>query len=107
MVSALAALVGGSSTAADPVTATRAALEKAKTQAANQPRASMIAREDYLRRQEIVDVRLSPDGRHLSFLRRGEKGVDVMWSSPVCSAARLPGQETAPACGSLTSKVSP
>jgi dipeptidyl aminopeptidase/acylaminoacyl peptidase len=78
MVSALAALVGGSSTAADPVTATRAALEKAKTQAANQPRASMIAREDYLRRQEIVDVRLSPDGRHLSFLRRGEKGVDVM-----------------------------
>jgi len=80
-VLALAVLLGASSTAAqvtDPVTATRTALQKAKAQAANKPRASLIARETYLRRAEIVDVRLSPDGRHLSFLRRSEPGVDVM-----------------------------
>ena len=77
LVVALAALLGASA-AADPVTATRIALQKAKTEAAKQPRASLITRETYLHRQEIVDVRLSPDGRHLSFLRRGEKGVDVM-----------------------------
>lgn len=78
VVLALAVLLGASSTAADPVTATRIALQKAKTQAANQPRASLIARETYLRRPEIGEVRLSPDGRHLSFLRRGEQGLDVM-----------------------------
>src|SRR5207244_13360003 len=78
LVLALAALLGASRTAADPVTATRMALQEAKTQAANQPRASLVARETYLRRPEIHEVRLSPDGRHLSFLRRSEQGVDVM-----------------------------
>ena len=73
--------LGASSTSAqatDPVTATRTALRKAKAHAAKQPRASMMPREAYLRRPDILDVRLSPDGRHLSFLRRGEKGVDLM-----------------------------
>jgi dienelactone hydrolase len=31
-----------------------------------------------VRRATIVDVRLSPNGRHLSYLRRTERGVDVM-----------------------------
>ena len=81
LVLALAARLGASSAAAqvtDAVSATRIALHEAMTQAANQPRDSLIARETYLRRQEIVDVRLSPDGRHLSFLRRSEQGLDVM-----------------------------
>jgi dipeptidyl aminopeptidase/acylaminoacyl peptidase len=64
--------------AADPVAATRIALQKAKTQAAKQPRAAVIARETYLSRQRIVEVRLSPDGRQLSFLERGDKGFNVM-----------------------------
>ena len=81
VVMALVAFLSASSTAAqviDPVNATRTALNEAKTQAANQPRAALHAREAYLRRAKNIDVRLSPDGRHLSFLHRGEKGVDVM-----------------------------
>ena len=81
VVVVLVVLPGGSRTTAqlsDPVRATRDALQEAKTQAANQPRASLHARETYLRRAEIIDVRLAPDGRYLSFLRRGEKGIDVM-----------------------------
>lgn len=38
----------------------------------------MTPRETFLLTREILDVRLSPDGRHLSFLRRHESGVDVM-----------------------------
>ena len=100
LVVALAALLGASSAAADPVTATRSALQKAKAQAAKQPRASLIAREAYLRRGEIGEVRLSPDGRHLSFLRRSERGVDVMLQdvsggAPTRIAAGLQRAETA------------
>lgn len=62
----------------DPITATQAVLRMAKAQAVKQPRALLIARENYLRSQEIDDVRLSPDGRRVSFLRHGERGVDVM-----------------------------
>lgn len=87
LVLALPALLGASGTAGDPVTATRTALRKAKTQAANRPRASLIPRASYLRRPEIGEVRLSPDGRRVSFLRRGEKGVDVMLQD-VASGAR-------------------
>jgi dienelactone hydrolase len=80
-VLALAALLPAPSTAAqttDPVTATRTALQAAKTEAANQPRPALVSRETYLRQPEIVDVRLSPDGRHLSFLRRSGQGLDLM-----------------------------
>lgn len=90
-VVAMSALLGASMAGAqvtDPVTATRSALQKAKTQAAKQPRASIVSRETYLRRPEIVDVRLSPDGRHLSFLRRNDRGVDVMLQN-VSSGAQM------------------
>jgi dipeptidyl aminopeptidase/acylaminoacyl peptidase len=62
----------------DPVTTTRESLQEAKAQAAKQPRASLHDRETYLRHAEIVDVRLAPNGRYLSFLRRGQAGFDVM-----------------------------
>jgi dipeptidyl aminopeptidase/acylaminoacyl peptidase len=79
-VLALAALLGISSAAAaqDPVTATRTALQKAKRQTAQRTRAPLIARETFLQRSDIGDVRLSPDGRHVSFIRRSEKGIDVI-----------------------------
>ncbi len=67
--------------ATDPVTATQIVLREAKTRAASQPRAELIDRESYLRRAEIIDVRLSPDGRYLSFVRRGEKGLEVILQS--------------------------
>ncbi len=78
---AWAVVLGTSSAAAqetDQVTTTRVALQRAKIESAKQPRAALIPRETYLLRQKIVDVRLSPDGRYVSFLRRGEKGVEVM-----------------------------
>lgn len=78
LVLALALLLGASGTVADPVTATRIALQKAKREAANQPRASLIARETYLRQSERREVRLSPDGRHVSFLLVSAQGADVM-----------------------------
>jgi hypothetical protein len=62
----------------DLVITTLTILEEAKTQAANQPRALLLERGIYLRRPQVMDVRLSPDGRTLSFLRRGEKGEDLM-----------------------------
>jgi dipeptidyl aminopeptidase/acylaminoacyl peptidase len=62
----------------DPVSATRDVLRKAMAQAANQPRAAPHDRETYLRHAEIVDVRLAPNGRYLSFLRRGQAGFDVI-----------------------------
>ncbi|HEX6066555.1 MAG TPA: prolyl oligopeptidase family serine peptidase, partial [Longimicrobiales bacterium] len=67
--------------------ATAQDLQKAKTQAANASRAPLITRAALMRRPEIVDVRLSPDGRHLSFVRRGDKGLDVVVQS-VASGAR-------------------
>ena len=78
LVLTLSALLGASSTAVDPVTATRIALGKAKTEALRQPRAPLMPRESYLRRAENVDVRLSPKGRLVSYLRRGERGVELM-----------------------------
>ena len=71
-------LLGASGASEDTVAATRVALRKAKIQAARQPRAPLIARENFLRRAEIVDVRLSPDGRFVSFIRRNGNGVDLM-----------------------------
>jgi len=74
------ALLSASRTASqetDPVATTRITLRNAKTQATKQPRPSLVSREAYFRRREIVDVRLSPDGRHLSFLRRTDKGLDL------------------------------
>ncbi|MGQ0551681.1 MAG: prolyl oligopeptidase family serine peptidase [Planctomycetota bacterium] len=65
-------------TSGDPVVVTRLALQAAKTKAAAQPRAPLIAREEFLRFQEIVDVRLSPDGRYVSFFRRTEQSVDLI-----------------------------
>lgn len=62
----------------DPVSATREALQQAKAQAAKQPRAALNDRKNYLRHAEIVDVQLAPNGRYLSFLRRGQAGFDVM-----------------------------
>ncbi|HZM00952.1 MAG TPA: prolyl oligopeptidase family serine peptidase [Planctomycetota bacterium] len=75
---ALVAQLGDSSATSDPVSATRASLQAAKAEAASRPRAALFPRESYLRRTEIVDVRLSPDGRSLSFIRRSERGLDVM-----------------------------
>ena len=59
-------------------TASAQDLQKAKAQAAKAPRAPLITREAFMRRQEIVDVRLSPDGRYISFVRRADKGLDVV-----------------------------
>ena len=42
------------------------------------PRAPTAARAEYLRRSEIGDVRLAPDGRQLSFVRRSSVGIDVI-----------------------------
>ncbi|MEQ1903637.1 MAG: prolyl oligopeptidase family serine peptidase [Pirellulaceae bacterium] len=78
---AMVFLLGASTATAqvfDPVSATRDVLQEAKAQAANQPRASLHDRETYLRHAEIVDVRLAADGLHLSFLRHGQAGFDVM-----------------------------
>ena len=83
-------LLGASGAADDPVAATRVALRKAKTQSASQPRAQLIARETFLRRAEIVDVRLSPDGRFVSFIRRNGNGVDLMiQDAPTGAATRV------------------
>jgi hypothetical protein len=73
--------------AADPVAATRSALHEAKSRAESGTRASLVPRETYLRRQDVVDVRLSPDGRFLSFLSRGDRGVDVMLQDVSSGAA--------------------
>jgi dipeptidyl aminopeptidase/acylaminoacyl peptidase len=74
----LAALLGASGATNDPVIATRIALRKAMRISASKPRQSLVAREAYLRRASIVDVQLSPKGNLLSFLRRNERGVDVV-----------------------------
>jgi dipeptidyl aminopeptidase/acylaminoacyl peptidase len=62
----------------DSVSAAREALQVAKAQASKQPRAALHDRRTFLRRAEIFDVRLAPNGRYLSFLRRGQAGVDVL-----------------------------
>jgi dipeptidyl aminopeptidase/acylaminoacyl peptidase len=62
----------------DPVIATQIVLQEAKSQAMKEPLAAFVKREDYVRRAEVIDVQLSPDGRRISYLRRGEKGIDVM-----------------------------
>ena len=62
----------------DPVSTTRVALRTAMADALKQPRATLVARETYLLSQKVIDVRLSPDGRFLSFVRRTEQGLDVV-----------------------------
>lgn len=62
----------------DPVAATRVLLRRAVAEAATQPRLPMTPRASFLLRREILEVQLSPDGRHLSFLTRHQRGVDVM-----------------------------
>lgn len=74
LVLALSALLCSSGASADP----DAALQEAMRRAVREPRAPLIPREAYLRRPAIGDVRLSPDGRQISFLRRGEQGVEVL-----------------------------
>jgi dipeptidyl aminopeptidase/acylaminoacyl peptidase len=59
-------------------TASAQDLQVAKARAASAPRAPLIARDAFMRRQAIVDVRLSPDGRYVSFVRRGDRGLDVV-----------------------------
>ena len=71
----------------DLVAATRITLQKAKIQSAKLPRPVQAPRETYMRRAEIVDVRLAPDGRYLSFFQRNDKGIDVMMQN-VSSGAR-------------------
>ena len=77
---ALVALLASALSAqpADPVAATRSALKRAKADAAARKRPALAPRPEYLRRTPVVDVRLSPDGRHLSFVHRGDNGLDVM-----------------------------
>ena len=53
-------------------------LRMAKVEAAHAARPPLFARDVFMRRQDIVDVQLSPDGRFLSFLRRGSGGFDVL-----------------------------
>ncbi|MBI4885828.1 MAG: S9 family peptidase [Acidobacteria bacterium] len=64
--------------AADPVAAARVLLRNAMMEATTRPRPAMTPRASFLLRREILEVHLSPDGRHLSFLRRNEGGVDVI-----------------------------
>lgn len=78
LVCSMMAFSGASGADSDPVAASKTALREAKAQAVDRPRAPMAPREVYLRRQEIADVRLSPDGRFVSHLRRSARGVDVM-----------------------------
>ncbi len=68
----------GAAQVADPVAATRTALQRAKAETRRKPRPASISRDVYLRRPEILDVRLSPNGRHLSFIRRGGRGLDLI-----------------------------
>jgi len=77
-LAALLGLLGAFGAASDPVAATRSALQDAQARAARRPRAATIDRAAFLRRPEIDAVRLSPDGRRLSFHRRGARGVDVL-----------------------------
>ncbi len=77
----VAILLGASS-------ATAQDLQKAKAQAVRAPRAALVTREALMRRQDVVDVRLSPDGRHLSFVRRDEKGLDVVVQSMASGAQK-------------------
>jgi dipeptidyl aminopeptidase/acylaminoacyl peptidase len=77
VLAAPAALPGAARAAEDPADATQAALQAALAQAASQPRPALVARETWLQRAEIADVRLSPDGSLLSFIRRSERGLDV------------------------------
>jgi hypothetical protein len=84
----------------DPVATTRRVLEKAKSEAGRQPRHPVYPREAYLRRGDIGDVRLAPDGRHVSLLRRGETGADLILYNVVTGVrtrivAGLQGVETA------------
>jgi dipeptidyl aminopeptidase/acylaminoacyl peptidase len=78
LVLALLSLLGAALPGSDPVDATRIALQAAKAEAAQQPRAPLMGRESFLHRSEIRDVRLSPDGVCLSFLRSRGQAVDVI-----------------------------
>ena len=97
---ALLLQVGIAGASTDPVVITRRTLDKAKMEAVRQPRRPVYAREEYLRGGIIGDVRLAPDGRHVSFLQRSEKGVDLVLQDAATGArtrlvAGLPGAETA------------
>jgi hypothetical protein len=96
---ALLLQVASSGGGTDPIVITRRTLEKAKMEAARQPRRA-YAREGYLRGGLLGDVQLAPDGRHVSFLQRSEKGVDLMLQNVATGGrtrlvAGLPGAETA------------
>jgi len=81
LVVALATVMSATATAAqgvDPVAATRALLQREMTRARRAPRAALVAREAFLERSAILEVRLAPNGQHLSFLRRSDQGVDLM-----------------------------
>lgn len=84
----LAVLLSVPCFAADPVAATRDALQQARQRAATQSRPPLIPRDLLIRQPEIGIVRLAPDGRYLSFLRRREDRTDV-WLQEVATGKRF------------------
>lgn len=73
----LALFFSGQCLALDPIAATRLALPKAVELSVSQPRAPLIDRGTLLRPPVIGGVRMSPDGRYLSFLRWNGQGADL------------------------------
>ena len=68
-----------------PCQATELAHAKARSAAA--PRPPVFARQANLHRPSMREVRLAPDGRHVSWLRRTERGIDLLWQD-VATGAR-------------------
>ncbi len=77
----------GQCLSSDQVESTRVALRKASQFAMSQPKAKLISRETLLQRPVISGIGLSPDGRHLSFLKRNEQGHDL-WLQEVANGKR-------------------
>lgn len=88
VVALLAVFYGGECLASDLVASTCVALLKAAKLAGSQSRDPVMDRDMLLRRPVIVSVRMSPDGRYLSVLKRSEQGIDL-WLQEVANGRQV------------------
>jgi dipeptidyl aminopeptidase/acylaminoacyl peptidase len=80
-------LAAGRGVAADLDATTRVALKQSARAAMSRPRSPWMDRGTLLKRPLISGVRMSPDGRFVSFLKRSGQGADL-WIQDVAEGSR-------------------